>query len=395
MTPVQDLANRLDKIHPDWYEHIDTTRLDMTSSNRCVLGQLAQHYHGVPFFGAEICIHGRDLNLDVFAIASASRGGAHQLKQEWVAEIDARLNPPYDPVAEAESIVKKARIPAPLLMLLLPLLLFLGACTQIDEGEATAFVRYGRLVDIQSDPGLNWFNIITTDVVNFPTRAQELTFNMGEDTLPAISALSAEGAQVSVDLSVWFSADPENLTLLYQQVGKSWDEVEFKAVSQIRSKVRDCLPQYEFEEARTSARGLAQSCILNSLRESIPGVVFSEVLLRDMRASSELQAAIDEKLQAQNDVKEAEFKQQEQEVVNATNIARARAEAEAEIVRAEAAAEAVKIAAAAEAEANRLISSSLTPDLLELLIATELANGNATLFLGDGGNARIDVPVGP
>lgn len=41
-------AELLDRVYPEWREHVDVNTLDMTSGVHCVLGQLASTWPGMP-----------------------------------------------------------------------------------------------------------------------------------------------------------------------------------------------------------------------------------------------------------------------------------------------------------------------------------------------------------
>jgi len=262
--------------------------------------------------------------------------------------------------------------------------------TSVDEGEVHVPIQFGEAQEPLTNPGIN-FKSPFAGVVVMPTRTVELTFKggvasttteEGETALGQINALSAEGAQVGVDVTVLYHIDPTMTAEVYRTVGTLWEDT--LVIPRVRSSVRDCTTRYNFEEARTSKRGEASACILEAMQNAlaIRGIVIEDSLLRDMRAGAQLQAAIDEKLEAQSNAQRAEFVQREAVVTAETKVIEAEGAANAAIELARGQAEAIRLKAAADADANDLIAASLTADLLQLRIFEEL--GDKTVVVTDG-----------
>lgn len=266
--------------------------------------------------------------------------------------------------------------------------------TVVDAGEVVVPVRFGEVQDVLTDDGIHRISPFA-DRVAMPIRTVELTFSSSQEDLQLgpISALSSEGGDVDVDVTILYHIDPTLAGLVYETVGTNWEEVLIKPYT--RSTVRDCIPQFDIEEARTAKRGEASNCIYEAM--SVPlaarGIVIEEVQLRSMEVSESLQAAINQKLEAQNDVQEAEFREAEAIVKARTLQVDRQAEADAKIIDAKAAAEQVRIAAEAEAQAiairagaeaaaNRTIAASLINDqVFQLRIIEGLDLGSKTTIV--------------
>lgn len=267
------------------------------------------------------------------------------------------------------------------------ILAFFASIVFVDAGEVIVPVRFGAVLDPIAVEGASFIDPFAA-TVSMPVRTVELTFAQesegnGETGLDPISTLSAEGASVSIDATLLYHVDPQQAGQVYRTVGTTWEDT--LVIPRMRTSMRDCLPNFEFEEARTSKRLQAAECVRESMAAALGdrGIVVEDVLLREMRASAELQAAIDQKLQAQNAVKEAEFLQQKAIVEKDTALIQAQAYSDAEIERAR-----------GIAESNRLVALSLTDELLQLRIVEALGD-NAVYFFGgtDGAQPRIDVPL--
>lgn len=108
------------------------------------------------------------------------------------------------------------------------------------------------------------------------------------------------------------------------------------------------------------------------------GIIIDTVNFTDISVDAETQAAIQKKVNAQQELELANIEAQTAKVQaeKEREVARIQAEkdkevaqikAEQAIIKAEAEAEALRIAAEAEAEANRMVAASLTPELIEKL----------------------------
>ena len=270
---------------------------------------------------------------------------------------------------------------------------FFAFTVQVDEGEVILPVVFGEAKAPITEPGIKIINPFA-DPVSMPIRTVEVTFSSSQEDiqLGPISALSSEGGDVTTDLTVLYHIDPTMADTVYRTVGTTWEEVLIKPT--VRSSVRDCVPLFDIEEARTAKRGEAAACILERMQTlGRRGIVIEEVLLRSMDVSPELQAAINQKLEAQNDVQEAEFREAEAIVKARTLQVDRQAEADAQIIDATAAAERVRIAAEAEAQAieiraqaeadaNRTIAASLLNDqVFQLRVIEGLDLGSKTTIL--------------
>jgi regulator of protease activity HflC (stomatin/prohibitin superfamily) len=283
--------------------------------------------------------------------------------------------------------------------IILGVIMILGVSVAfVDEGEVLVPIQFGEALEPLGDPGVNLKSPFATLVV-MPTRTVELTFKGGgtpspetdEATFGQITTLSAEGAQVAVDLTVLYHIDPNMTAEVYRTVGKAWESV--LVVPFTRNTTRDCIPEFNFEDARTSKRLAASSCIVNAMQTALAprGVVVENVLLRDMRADAQLQAAIDAKLEAQSNAQRAEFIQREATVTAETKRIEAEGLANAVIEKAEGDAQAIRLRADAEAYANDVIALSLTPELLQLRIFEEL--GSKTVVITDGVSPLPLLPI--
>lgn len=255
--------------------------------------------------------------------------------------------------------------------------------TTVDAGEVLVPVTFGEVGEPLVTPGWQAVNPFAT-FVSMPTRTVQDTFegSVSEiNPLGAITALSGEGATITVDLTVLWHVDANKAADLYRTVGTSLRETLL--FPYVRSAARNCMAQYQFEDARTSGRLGAAACIRDSIAGALDqrGIIVEEILLRGMTADAKLQAAIDQKLEAQNAVQEAEYRRQEAEVDAATAVVTAEGERQAAVIHAE-----------GEAKANQLVAESLTDEILQLRIFETLGD-KAVVYMTTEQDTVIPLPT--
>lgn len=256
--------------------------------------------------------------------------------------------------------------------------------TTVDAGEVVVPVQFGEVLTPIDTEGISMISPFAARY-RMPVRTTELTFEGGrgeEDGFTAIQSLSSEGATVDVDLSVLYHIEPGLAGNIYRTVGTSWEST--LVIPYTRSAVRDCVPTFSFEEARTSKRAEVSDCIEDAMNSALAarGLLVEAVLIRDMRADENLQRAIDQKLEAQSAAQRAEFEQREAEVRAETIIIDATASRDAAILRAE-----------GEAESNRLVAESLSDSILQLRTVEALGDKAVIFFGGEGAVPLIQIPT--
>ena len=108
MSYVQAGATYLDEVLPNWYSMIDLTKLDLKSSEFCILGQLEPHIpvptdydlydEAIEEFDPDsdkydIALVKLDIELDSSDLGFTMFGGDwNKLQEEWVEEINKRLS---------------------------------------------------------------------------------------------------------------------------------------------------------------------------------------------------------------------------------------------------------------------------------------------------------------
>lgn len=147
----------------------------------------------------------------------------------------------------------------------------------------------------------------------------------GEDSLPA---LTADGQNVLLDISVRFHPDGANLDKLHRTLGV--DFVNKVIRPQVRTTVRMIISEYEVLDVYSGQRLKIQAEIEKNLRASFlkNHIILEEMLLRNVQFSNEFQQAIENKQIAQQEAQRMTYVLERQEQEKKRKIIEAEGEAE-------------------------------------------------------------------
>jgi len=293
---------------------------------------------------------------------------------------------------------------------------FLKPFTIINSGEVGIKVRTGKFDETPLKAGLHFYIPVFERIIPVNTRVRLITYSDTHNSVigdnyssplskggfegglrrnPAIQVLDQRGLTVSVDIAVQYSLKAETAPKTIEKWGSSWEEKIIN--SKVREVVRDVIGKYPAEklpEMRNEIASAIQTKVsekVNSL-EGQP-VILSSVELRNIVLPPKIKAKIEQVQAAKQDVTIAEQQKEKakQEAQRKAEIARG--EAEKKRIEAKGQADKIRIEAEEQAKANKLISDSLTPELLQLeQIKTQFkfnealrVNRNAQIFLTPNG----------
>jgi len=228
----------------------------------------------------------------------------------------------------------------------------------------------GDLAENSLGPGLHIIIPGIQDVTIYSVAQQEYTVSgvPGEGAVAgddSIVALTQDGQEVSLDITLIFSVDPAKAYLVHQRWQNRYVDGLIRPT--LRSETREALTDFRVEQIYSGDRTALVGSIEDSIRTSIAaeGFTLSSVKIRNIQFSPEYVASIERKQVAQQEALEAEFRVEErrQEAEQAREAARGEADAS-------------RIRAEGEAEALRLINEQLSqnPSLLQWRYIDELSD---------------------
>jgi regulator of protease activity HflC (stomatin/prohibitin superfamily) len=280
----------------------------------------------------------------------------------------------------------------------------------INSGEVGIKINTGKFEDKPLQPGLHFFVPVLQKIVPVNTRIRMITYsNQNHQSIndgytryegglkrnPAIRVMDSRGLDVFIDLAVQYNLRAEMAPKTIATWGTAWED---KIVNtKVREIVRDVIGKYTAETLPQKRQEIAKE-IQDKVRskvEAIPGkpVILDSVELRDIELPAKIKAKIEE-LQAEKQnvmIAEQQKERAKREAERKAEIARG--EAQKRRIEAQGKADQITIEAQAQAKANKIISASLTEDLLKLeQIKTQLkfnealkVNKDAQIFLTPGG----------
>lgn len=195
-------------------------------------------------------------------------------------------------------------------------------------------------------------------------------YNVKEQTAEeSMSVLDKNGLTVKVDVTVRFNPFQSKIGYIHERFGIGF--VQILVIPEVRSAVRQVMGRYSAEEIYSTKRAEVELAIINQAESTLSGsennIKMNALLMREVTLPENIKNAIESKLRQEQEALAYRFR-----------LDRERSEAERK-----------QIAAEGEATANKIVSQSLTPNLLKMrgIEATQqLANSpNAkTVIIGSG-----------
>ncbi|NCF74954.1 MAG: prohibitin family protein [Xanthomonadaceae bacterium] len=233
----------------------------------------------------------------------------------------------------------------------------------IPAGETGVYHLFGNVYDKEMSSGLHFKNPLAL-VTKMSIRTEEYTMSATKSegyikSADAIKALTKEGLEVDLDITVLYHLEEEKASDVFKNVGL--DYVEKIIRPSIRSGIREVVANYEAKDIYSEKRQEATGEILAKLKEDINqrGIIIEEVLLRNVNLPAKLSNAIQEKLTAEQEAQKYDFILQKE-----------KKEAERK-----------RIEAAGQRDAQKIINESLTTKYLNYLYIKNLKDRKGTIYI--------------
>jgi regulator of protease activity HflC (stomatin/prohibitin superfamily) len=238
---------------------------------------------------------------------------------------------------------------------------------EIPAGFVGVVSQFGRIQDAELSPGLHWVPPIVNNVTNVDTRVRAIQ-------VEGYTAASREQQDLFMNLTLNYHVDPDRASDILQGLGTDFEaRIVLPRFLDIPKSVTDDYGTTQVLNARDEIRSTAEDLLTAELEPY--GFVVDGINLENFGYSPEYNAAIEQRQIAEQEV------QRQQQI-----LAQQRIQAEQAVVRAEGEANARIEEARGEAEANRLLTASLNPLLLQWQAIQKLQdNINIALVPSDGG----------
>lgn len=248
------------------------------------------------------------------------------------------------PALQISTFSRPVKIAGVLVMLLGA---FSSAVVQIDPGQVGVQALFGNVQERTLPSGLSVVNPLV-EVKEFDIKTQNYTMSgiidegnqAGDD---GIRALSADGLEVAIDLTVLYRITPAQAPAIYRELGVDYRDVIVRPIA--RTRIRDLAANYEAVSLYSSKREEFQSKIFDAIEKDFDkrGLVLEQLLIRNIMLPESVKKAIESKINAEQDAQKMQFVLQKE-----------KQEAERK-----------RVEAQGIADYQRIITSTLTKGLLE------------------------------
>lgn len=239
--------------------------------------------------------------------------------------------------------------------------LSISACGKVPAGNVGVMVNlYGDDRGVQKEVlGPGWYYVgVYQELYTFPTFTQNVSW-MKEDTYqsPGDESLdfsTIEGMNVNADVGISYHVKPEMVSVLFQKYRRGIDEITHQYV---RNMVRDELVRVVSKTSVEEIYGSKKTEVMDEVQAVLTkqlepvGIVIEKVYwIGQLRLPTNVVEALNAKIAATQMAQQRE-----------NEIASAKAEAQKKIAEAEGEKQSMIL----RAEANKVLSSSLTPELVQ------------------------------
>lgn len=182
---------------------------------------------------------------------------------------------------------------------------------QIDAGTIGVKSLFGKVSPQILDNGLNFVNPLAK-VAIFDTKVQNYTMSAvaaegevaGDD---AIRALSADGLEVVIDLTVLYKILPEKAPAIYKGIGTDYKDKIVRPVT--RTRIRDNAVYYDAVALYSKRREEFQNRIYQSIDKDFKsrGLVLEQLLIRNINLPESVKKTIESKINAEQEAQKMQF----------------------------------------------------------------------------------------
>jgi regulator of protease activity HflC (stomatin/prohibitin superfamily) len=182
---------------------------------------------------------------------------------------------------------------------------------QVDAGKVGVQSIFGNVKKETLNSGLNFVNPLA-DIKELDLKTQNYTMSgvhdegqkSGDD---AIRVLSADGLEVTIDLTVLFRIVPEKAPSIYKQIGLDYVDVIVRPLS--RTRIRDISANYDAIALYSTKRDEFQTRIFNSIEKDFKdrGLVLEQLLVRNIALPESVKKTIESKINAEQDAQKMQF----------------------------------------------------------------------------------------
>lgn len=189
--------------------------------------------------------------------------------------------------------------------------LFAASIIQIEAGQVGVKALFGKVQNDVLPSGLHFINPLLT-VERMDVKTQNYTMSgvhdegqrQGDD---AIRALTSDGLEVVIDLTVLYKVLPSDAPNIVRETGLDYTDKIVRPVT--RTKIRDNAVYYEAVALYSTKRDEFQQRIFKSIDENFKkrGLILEQLLVRNITLPQAVKTSIEQKISAEQDAQKMQF----------------------------------------------------------------------------------------
>lgn len=196
-------------------------------------------------------------------------------------------------------------------MLILLIGIMISGIQQIDAGEVGVKKLFGKVQKEVLGSGLHFINpLLQIEKLDVKTRNYTMSgvhnegAKSGDD---AIKVLTADGLEVTIDLSVLYRVIINDAPMLLQETGADYEDKIVRPIT--RTRIRDNAVYYDAVALYSTKRDEFQQRIFKSIEADFKkrGLLLENLLVRNITLPQSVRATIEQKINAEQDAQKMQF----------------------------------------------------------------------------------------
>lgn len=188
---------------------------------------------------------------------------------------------------------------------------FTSLIVQVDVGQVGVPVLFGKVTGQVLSSGLSMVNPLS-QVEIFDIKTQNYTMSAihdegGEEGDGAIRTLSADGLEVTLDITVLFRPIAEETPRILREIGKGYLNVIVRPVT--RTKIRDNAVYYNAVDLYSTKRDEFQQRVFAGIEKDFKtrGLFLEQLFIRNISLPESVKQAIEAKINAEQEAQKMQF----------------------------------------------------------------------------------------
>ena len=215
-------------------------------------------------------------------------------------------------ISRSEEIFRKFGKPVRLAGVALLLIGVLTSCiVQIEAGQVGVKKLFGKVQNDVIGSGLHFVNpLLEIERMDIKTQNYTMSGVQDEGTQSnddAIRVLTADGLEVTIDLTVLYKLLPTDAPKIVRETGLDYTDKIVRPLT--RTKIRDNAVYYEAVQLYSTKRDEFQQRIFTSIDADFKnrGLILEQLLVRNITLPASVRTTIEQKISAEQDAQKMQF----------------------------------------------------------------------------------------